>query len=64
VSETPFERVVREALEHAWGKALDVSQSKDFRNDDGTLDEDAYEAARANVIDHLSRQIFDARPSR
>lgn len=61
MTEDQFADVVRDALEHAWGRALDVSQSDDFRHEDGSLDEDAYLRARAMILEHLAAKILGAR---
>jgi hypothetical protein len=52
-----FEDAARAALEHAWGRALDVSQSKDFRYEDGTLNEDEYLRARENILAALTAEL-------
>lgn len=56
---------IRELLHNVWNAALDVSNSKDFRNADGTLDEAEYIKAQKNVIKHYSAlidsQILQAR---
>lgn len=56
-AEEDFAAVVRRALQSAWGAALDVSTSEDFRDDEGELDEEAYLRAQAGWYEHLSEQI-------
>lgn len=63
MSRDQFGLVVRNALERAWGMALDVSTSKDFRREDGSLDEDAYLRAQTNMLDMLTAEIL-ASPAR
>lgn len=52
-TEQNFARVVEKSLERAWGAALDISTSDDFRHEDGSLDEDAYSQARAAWLESL-----------
>lgn len=56
-AEDDFADVVRRALQSAWGAALDVSTSEDFRDAEGELDEEAYLSAQAGWYKHLSEQI-------
>jgi hypothetical protein len=56
-AEDDFTDAVRRALQSAWGAALDVSTSEDFRNTEGELDEEAYLSAQAGWYKHLSEQI-------
>lgn len=56
-AEDDFADAVRRALQYAWGAALDVSTSEDFRDADGGLDEEAYLSAQAGWYKHLSEQI-------
>lgn len=56
-TEDNFAAVVQRALQSAWGAALDVSTSEDFRDDEGNLDEEAYLRAQAGWYEHLSEQV-------
>lgn len=59
-AEDDFTDAVRSALRYAWGAALDVSTSEDFRDSEGVLDEEAYLHAQAGWFEHLSGQITRA----
>lgn len=51
---------LRDILDISWGGALDITTSKDFRNDKGELDEETYLKVKARIFDEAIAQIKQA----